>query len=138
MSKGRQTCAESGSTRRRANCPVRLTDDSLMKRELYSSQLQEKKLNSTKTKRWCLLTATHWCNLRFYEDTANVFLSGEGGGIIKANYSLTVWLLFRTRLKKMRIHLHRDVLAGDRLRLHHFLQAQGSVLCHRFSFFYII
>lgn len=43
-----QAGAESESSECRASCPVLLTDDSLMKRELCSSQIQTKKPNHDK------------------------------------------------------------------------------------------
>ncbi len=54
-----QTWAESESTKRRASCPVLLTDDSLMKREHCSSQIQTKKPNSTTTTKKRYLAAPH-------------------------------------------------------------------------------
>lgn len=77
MRKGRQTWAASESTARRANCPVLLTDGSLMKRELCSSQMQTKKPNFTEIKCRCL-TVPHWQLLisetsDFYKDVGNVF-----------------------------------------------------------------
>lgn len=49
-----QRWAERESTERRASCPVLLTDDSLMKRELCSSQIQTKKPELTTTEQWYL------------------------------------------------------------------------------------
>lgn len=69
-----QTWAESESTKQRASCPVLLTDDSLMKCELYSSQIHTKKPDFSSGTSLPLVTAVDEWNIRFHKDVRNDFL----------------------------------------------------------------